>query len=251
MPLENKVAIVTGAGKGIGRGIAQALAQEKCNIVVSDIDQSGCEKVAKELEELGIKTLAVKCDVSKKTEVEELFDKTMKEFGRLDILVNNAGIFPFVPFAQMQESDWDKVINVNLKSIFLCSQEAVRVMSDGGRIINISSIASVVGFEGLVHYCASKGGINSMIRALALELAPKKITVNAVAPGAIDTPGASQPDQPKTVAEETRKRTVAMIPLARIGQPEDIANAVVFLVSDGSGYITGQTIIVDGGWTLS
>ncbi|MFA5022626.1 MAG: SDR family NAD(P)-dependent oxidoreductase [Patescibacteria group bacterium] len=250
MLLESKVAIVTGAARGIGQGIAQALAAEKCNVVISDVDEDGCKKVAEELKKFGGKTLAVKCDVSKKSEVEELFKKTMKEFGQLDILVNNAGIFPFVPFTEMKESDWDKVININLKSIFLCSQEATKIMAHGGRIIDISSIASFVGFEGLVHYCASKGGINSMIRALALELAPKKITVNAVAPGAIDTPGASQPDQPKTAAEATRKQTVAMIPLARMGLPEDIANAVVFLASEKSSYITGQTIIVDGGWTL-
>ncbi|MFA6254603.1 MAG: SDR family NAD(P)-dependent oxidoreductase [Patescibacteria group bacterium] len=250
MLLENKVAIVTGARRGIGQAIALALAQEKCNVVVSDIDQNDCKKVAEELEKLGVKALAVKCDVSKKLEVEELFKKTMKEFGQLDILVNNAGIFPFVPFAEMKESDWDKVIDVNLKSVFLCSQEAVKIMSAGGRIINTSSIASFVGFEGLVHYCASKGGINSMIRALALELAPRKITVNAVAPGAIDTPGASQPDQPRTAAEAARKQTIAMIPLSRMGQPEDIANAVVFLSSEKASYITGQTIIVDGGWTL-
>ncbi|MFA6322451.1 MAG: SDR family NAD(P)-dependent oxidoreductase [Candidatus Buchananbacteria bacterium] len=244
MLLENKVAIVTGAGRGIGQGIALALAAEKCNIVVSDINQNDCEKVAEELGKLGVKTLAVKCDVSNKSDVENLFKQTVKEFGQLDILVNNAGIFPFVPFAQMQESDWDKVINVNLKSVFLCSQQAAKIMSDGGRIINTSSVASVIGFEGLVHYCASKGGINSMIRALALELASKKITVNAVAPGAIDTPGASGG------AEETKKQTIAMIPLARMGLPEDIANTVVFLASEKSSYITGQTIIVDGGWTL-
>jgi 3-oxoacyl-[acyl-carrier protein] reductase len=247
---ENKIAIVTGAGRGIGEGIAKALAKEKCNVIVSDIDQKNCEKVAETLKELGVKALAVKCDVSNKSDVEKLFKQTMKEFGRLDILVNNAGIFPFVPFASMKESDWDKVININLKSIFLCCQEALKVMSDGGRIINISSIASFVGFEGLVHYCASKGAINAMIRALALELAAKKITVNAVAPGAIDTPGASQPDQPRTAAEATRKQTISAIPLARMGLPEDIANAVVFLASEKSSYITGQTIIVDGGWTL-
>jgi len=250
MLLENKVAIITGARRGIGQGIAKALAQEKCNVVVSDIDQKDCEKVAKDLKQLGVKALAVKCDVSDKSEVENLFKQTMKEFGKLDILVNNAGVFPFISFTEMKETDWDKVIDVNLKSVFLCSQEAVKIMSSGGRIINISSIASFIGFEGLVHYCASKGAINSMIRALALELAPKKITVNAVAPGAIDTPGASQPDQPRTAAEETKKQTISMIPLSRMGQPEDIANTVVFLASEKASYITGQTIIVDGGWTL-
>ncbi|MFA5926051.1 MAG: SDR family NAD(P)-dependent oxidoreductase [Parcubacteria group bacterium] len=250
MLLENKTAIVTGAAKGIGKGIALALAKEGSNVVVSDIDQKESETVTEEIKKIGPKALAVQCDVSKKEEVENLFSKTIQEFGHADILVNNAGIYPFKPFVEMQESDWDKVMNVNLKSIFLCSKEAAKVLPEGGRIVNISSVAAFVGFEGLVHYCATKGAVNAMIRALALELAPKKITVNAVAPGAIDTPGASQPDQPRTAAEETRKQTIAMIPLSRMGQPEDIANAVVFLASEKSGYITGQTIIVDGGWTL-
>lgn len=250
MSLQNKTAIVTGARRGIGKGITLALAKEGCNVVISDIDEKDCETVAEEVRKMGAKALAVQCDVTKKEEVEKLFSKTVEEFGQLDILVNNAGIFPFVPFAEMKEEDWDKVMNVNLKSIFLCSKEAAKVLPEGGRIVNISSIAGFVGFEGLVHYCATKGAINAMIRALALELAPKKITVNAVAPGAIDTPGASQPDQPRTAAEETKKQTIAMIPLARMGQPEDIANAVVFLASEKSDYITGQTIIVDGGWTL-
>lgn len=241
--LKNKVAIVTGAGKGIGKGIAQALAKEGCNVVVSDINENDCQVVSKELSGQGIKSIGIKCDVSNAAEVENLFAKTGKEFGKVDILVNNAGVYPFVPFEQMKESDWDKVIDVNLKSIFLCSKEVLKFMPQGGRIINVSSIAAFVGFAGLVHYCASKGGINAMIRALALELAPKKITVNAVAPGAINTPGASSP-------EEVKKQTISAIPLARMGEPEDIANAVVFLASDESNYITGQTLIVDGGWTL-
>lgn len=245
MSLKNKTAIVTGARRGIGKGIALALAKEGCNVVISDIDEKNCEAVAEEVRKLGPKALAVQCDVTKKEEVENLFSKTVEEFGQLDILVNNAGIFPFVPFAQMKEEDWDKVMNVNLKSIFFCSKEAAKILPEGGRIVNISSIASFVGFEGLVHYCATKGAINAMIRALALELAPKKITVNAVAPGAIDTPGAGE-----SATEESKKQTIAMIPLSRMGQPEDIANTVVFLVSEKSEYITGQTIIVDGGWTL-
>jgi len=245
MSFKNKTAIVTGSRRGIGKGIAIALAKEGCNIVVSDIEQKDCEEVAEEIKKLGVKAIGIKCDVSNKAEVEELFKKTVQEFGGLDILVNNAGIFPFVSFRGMKESDWDKVLNVNLKSVFLCSQEAAKIIPQGGRIITVSSIASVVGFEGLVHYCASKGGINAMTRALALELALKKITVNAIAPGAIDTPGANV-----SLNEEVKKQTIAMIPLARMGQPEDIANAVVFLASDKADYITGQIIIVDGGWTL-
>jgi NAD(P)-dependent dehydrogenase (short-subunit alcohol dehydrogenase family) len=245
MSLKEKVAIVTGSRRGIGYGIALALAKEGCNIVVSDVDQKDCEKVVKEVEKTGAKGLAVKCDVLNKPEVDDLIAKTMKKFGKLDILVNNAGIYPFVPFLDMTEDNWDKVLDVNLKSVFLCSQAAAKVMKPGSKIISISSIASLIGYQGLTHYCASKGGINGMTRALALELAPKKINVNAIAPGAIDTPGVNG-----ALNEEAKKQTIAAIPWARMGVPEDIANAVVFLASDKSDYITGQIIVVDGGWTI-
>jgi len=245
MQLKNKVAVITGAKQGIGLGIALAFAREGCNVVVSDISQADCEKAVKKMQKHGIKTLAVACDVSKKNEVDNLINKTVKKFGKLDILVNNAGIFPFVPFSQMTEADWDKVIDVNLKSIFLCSQAAVKKMKSGGKIVNISSIASLVGFEGLVHYCASKGGVNGMIRALALELADKKINVNAIAPGAIETPGAT-----KTMTLEAKKEYMATIPWKKMGTPDDIAQAAVFLASNKSNYITGQVLVVDGGWTL-
>lgn len=245
MELKDKVTVVTGAGKGIGKGIALALAKEGASIIVSDIDLESCEEVVKEIEALDGKGLAVKCDVSNKAEVDTMVQATMEKFGKLDILVNNAGIYPFKPFLEMTEEEWDKVLNVNLKSVFLCSQAAVKVMGEGSKIVNISSIAAFVGFEGLTHYCASKGGMNGMIRALALELAPKKICVNAVAPGSIDTPGASGAS-----TEEIKKQTLAMIPLSRVGKPEDIANAVAFLASSKADYITGQVIIVDGGWTL-
>ena len=250
MNKQEKVVIVTGAGKGIGRGVAHTFAKEGYNVVVSDINYEECLTVVSEIEALGKKALAVKCDVSLKAEVENLVAEAIKKFGGLDVLVNNAGIFPFVPFMEMTEENWDKVMDVNLKSIFLCSQAAVKNMKAGGKIVNISSIAGSIGFAGLTHYCASKGGMNGMIRALALELAEKKINVNNVAPGAIDTPGASQPDQPRTATEELRKQTIAIIPLARYGQPEDIANAVLFLASDKADYITGQTLVVDGGFIL-
>ena len=245
MEHNGKAALVTGAGKGIGRGIALALARAGYAVAVADIDEAGIAETVRELEASGAKATAVRCDVSKREEVDAAVRKTVESLGSLDVLVNNAGIFPFVSFAEMTEGDWDRVMDVNLKSAFFCSQAALKAMPDGGRIVNVSSIASLVGFAGLVHYCASKGGMNAMVRALALETAARNITVNAVAPGGIATPGASQ-----GMTDETVKQTVAAIPAARMGTPEDIANAVVFLASDKADYITGQTLIVDGGWTL-
>ena len=244
MLLKSKIALVTGASKGIGRGIALALAKQGCSVVISDIDDAALKNVEAEITLLGVKVLAVKCDVSQKDQVDNMINKTKEFFGGLDILVNNAGIYPFKSFTEITENDWDRVLSVNLKSVFLCSQKSLEIMSNGGSIINISSIASVVGFNSLTHYCASKGAVNSMIRALALEVADRKIRVNAVAPGSIETPGANNPD------ENIKKQTISMIPLARMGQAEDIAGAVVFLASDLSSYITGQVIVVDGGWTL-
>lgn len=237
MTLNNKVAIVTGATRGIGRGIADEFIKQGAKVVYSDL--ATVENLPAD------NAVFIACDVSDAGQVNNLIQQTKEKFGQLDILVNNAGIYPFKPFLEMTEAEWDKVLNINLKSIFLCSQAAAKIMPAGGKIVNISSIASVVGFEGLTHYCASKGGINAMIRAMALELAPKKININAVAPGAVDVQGPSAfPD------EETRKKTIAAIPWGRMGLPQDIAGAVVFLASDQADYITGQTIIVDGGYTL-
>ncbi len=245
MILKDKVAIVTGAGRGIGRGIALTLAREGAKVIVSDLNHDDCLSVVAELEKQGAQALAVQCDISQKEAVDKLMAETTAKFGTLDILVNNAGIYPFKSFLEMSESEWDKVINVNLKSIFLAAQAAAKIMPAGGKIVNISSIAAFVGFSGLTHYCASKGGMNGMTRALALELAEKKINVNNVAPGAIETPGATG-----AMTEEARKQTSSNIPWGRMGQPEDIAAAVAFLASAGADYITGQTLVVDGGYIL-
>jgi NAD(P)-dependent dehydrogenase (short-subunit alcohol dehydrogenase family) len=243
--MNNKTAIVTGAGRGIGRGIALVLADEGCRVVVSDLDGASASVVADEIIAKGGTAIAVACDVSNTAAVTTLFQQASEQFGTVDVLVNNAGIFPFISFAEMTEADWDKVIDVNLKSIFLCSQAAAKKMPSGGRIISVSSIAAVVGFAGLTHYCASKGGMNGMTRALALELAEKQITVNAVLPGAIETPGASGVLDPAAKAANLKN-----IPLGRMGQPEDIAHAVAFLASEKASYITGQSLVVDGGWVI-
>ncbi len=243
MKLQFKTAIVTGSGQGIGLGIAKVLAQEGCNVVVSDINQETCDKAVEEIKALGGKSIGVVCNVANKNDVDHLIKTTLDTFGQVDILVNNAGIYPSIPFLNMTENDWDKVIGVNLKSVFLCSQAAAKVMKEKSKIINISSIAASMAFSGLTHYCASKGGVNSFTKALALELSSKKINVNAVAPGAIETPGAKMNDEVKT-------GILKLIPANRMGKPEDIAKAVVFLASDDADYITGQIITVDGGWTL-
>jgi 3-oxoacyl-[acyl-carrier protein] reductase len=242
MTLKDKIAIVTGAGQGIGLGIAKKLAQQGCNVIIADLSEEKATQVAQELQALGVKTLAVKCDVSNKSDVDSMATKVKQEFGSVDILVNNAGIYPFKAFAEMAEADWDKIMNINLKGNYIVTQAILTLLKDGGKIVSISSVASMLGMAGLSAYCASKAGMNGLTRALAIELAPRKITVNAVAPGAVNTPGAAASD-------EVKQQTLAVIPLKRMGEPEDIANLVAFLASDEASYITGQVIAIDGGWT--
>jgi len=246
MKLKDKVAIVTGSGQGIGKEVALTLAREGANVVVSDITDKVYDMV-KEIEKMGSQGLAVKADVSNIKEVEEMVRKILEKFGRIDILVNNAGIYPFKSLVEMEEKDWDKVLNVNLKGTFNCTKSVLQTMikQKSGVIINISSIAgSVVGYSNLVHYSASKSGIVGFTRSAALELAQHGIRMNAIAPGPIETPGI------KAVGEESLKQIVKTVPLKRIGQPRDVANLVVFLASEDSNFITGQCIVIDGGYTL-
>ncbi len=238
--LSGKVAIVTGAGQGIGKSIALELARSKAKVVVADIVMEGCEKVIDEIENLGGEGLAVKCDVSNKGEVDAMINDAVKAFERIDILVNNAGIYPYRPFAEIREDDWDRVIDVNLKGVFLCCQAALRVMPDGGKIVNIGSAASLTGWPSLVHYGASKGGVDGFTRALGLELGPRGINVNTVAPGHTETTGTG----------EIGRETISTIPLKRAGHPEDIAYLAVFLASDYAKNITGQVFASDGGVSL-
>lgn len=247
LKLENKVAIVTGSGQGIGKGIALELAKEGAKVIVSDINQDNIDKTVDEIESLGLEAFGVRADVSNFSDVNQLVKKSIKKFGKVDILVSNAGIYPFKPLSEMEEKDWDNVLNVNLKGIFNCTKAVLPEMikQNGGSIINIASIAgAVVGFSNLAHYSASKGGVLGFTRSAALELAQHKIRVNAIAPGAIETPGA------KIADEEVAKQFVQAVPLKRMGQPIDIGKAVVFLASEDSSYVTGQMIVVDGGFTL-
>ena len=246
MKLKDKVAIITGAGQGIGKEIALAFAREGAKVVVTDI--TGKEKeVAEEIKKMEREAIAVKVDVSKMEDAKKMAEEALKSFGRIDILVNNAGIYPFKPFVEMTESDWDKVINVNLKGTFNCTKAVVETMikQKYGKIINITSIAgTVVGFPQLTHYCASKAGITGFTRALALELAPYGINVNAIAPGPIETPGTM------VLGKEAYENFKKLIPIGRWGKPEDIASLAVFLASDESSNITGQVIVSDGGYAV-
>jgi len=249
MQLKDKIAIVTGARRGMGRTHALALAKEGAKVVVSDISLEDCENVADEIKSSGGQAIAVKCDVTSKKEIDGMVKKALDEFGKIDILVNNAGILQFKPFLELTEQDWDKTMEVNLRGYFLCAQACAKEMAKqkSGSIINISSIAMGqvgVGYPHIVHYCASKGGITAMTEAMSLELMPLNIRVNAISPGAIDTPMAEATKQDPKVLEQS----LARIPMHRMGKPEEVSNAVVFLASDKSSYMTGSVMIVDGGY---
>jgi 3-oxoacyl-[acyl-carrier protein] reductase len=248
--LKNKVAIVTGAGQGIGKAIAMELAKEGAKVVVSDINEETIEKTVEEIKKSGAEAIGIKVDVSNSAEVEDTVKQTLDQFKRVDILVNNAGICKAIQVTDMSEDEWDKTLAVNLKGVFLCSKAVLPKMVEQkyGKIINIASIAGAkVAWTKTSHYSASKAGIVGLTRNLASDYGRYGINVNAVAPGAIET---KMLDSVLKELGMTRKQVIQGIPLGRIGQPEDIAKLVAFLASDDSNYMTGQTIIIDGGYTI-
>jgi len=243
MRLVDRVAIVTGATGGIGRAIARRFAQEGADIVIVYLRSPLANELVQEVQTLGRRAIAVKADISNFSEVNQMVQQAVAEFGKVDILVNNAGtssVRALLP--EMTEEDWDRVINTNLKGCFLCTLLAARQMIKqrrGGKIINISSIAADTTYAGQLAYVASKGGVNSLTRAAAIDLAPYHINVNAIAPGSTDTP------MLRTEKEALEKRK-AKIPLGKLAKPEDIAATAVFLASEDSDHLTGSIIVVDG-----
>lgn len=247
--LKNKVVLITGARRGMGKSHAIALAKQGAKVVVTDINQDDCQKVVDEIKNFNGEAIAFKLDVSNKSEVDSVVAEIVKKFGQLDILINNAGIVQFKPFLELSEEDWDKTIDINLKGEFLCAQAAARVMKEkgGGVIVNIASVAmgqQGIGMPNIAHYCASKGGIAAMTEALATELAPFNIRVNAIAPGMIETPMIDVVKSDPKMLEAMLQR----VPLKRVGRPEEVSELVVFLASDSSSYMTGAVVVIDGGW---
>ncbi|MFC1910207.1 SDR family NAD(P)-dependent oxidoreductase [Chloroflexota bacterium] len=243
MKLEKLTAIITGAGRGIGRVIALTFASEEAGVVLCDVNMDDCQMVETEIKSNGGSSLTVKCDISSRTDVEDLMKTAMDTFGRVDILVNNAAVTTLKPFLAITDEEWEEVIKVNLTGQFICSQVLARhmVKRGQGRIINIASICCGGAgntFPLLSHYAASKGGVVALTEAIAQELAPYGITVNAICPGSIEGQG----------LDSIKKRALSRIPLGRLGKPEEVARLAVFLASEDSGYITGAHIPVDGGW---
>lgn len=245
--LEGKTAVVTGASRGIGRAIAIKLAKLGANVVVNYRNSyDAVQEVVKEIEALGVKALAVQCDISSYSDVEYMMKKCMGEFGSIDILVNNAGITKDGLLMRMKEEDFDSVIDINLKGAFNCTKHvsAIMLKQRRGRIINISSVSGLTGNAGQVNYSSAKAGILGMTKAVARELASRGITCNAVAPGYIQT------DMTDVLPEKVKDTIMSAIPLKKLGNPEDVASAVAFLASEEASYITGQIINVDGGMVM-
>lgn len=256
LELTGKKAIVTGGAKGIGYGIVYRLAEAGANVLIADTDESAVEKSVSEFKQKKWSVEGVVADVSKEEDVKKIVSLCIKKFNKLDILVNNAGIYPPKPVADMTENEFEKVMNVNLRSCFLTTKYASAEMrkQNGGKIINITSIDALhPSMIGLAHYDASKHGMWGFTKNSALELAEHKIWVNAIAPGGIATPGVAAMSQGASVEqmEKTNKAFIAKIPMHRIGEPDEIGKVALFLASDMSSYMTGSQIIVDGGALLS
>ena len=246
MRLQNKIAIITGAGSGIGRGIALAFIKEGAEVVLADWSEEGGKEIIEQIKKENGEAIFIKTDVSKTDDVKQLVKTCLDKFGRVDILVNNAGIYRTYNLHEMSEEDWDKIIDVNLKSVFLGSKEVIpEMLKQGkGKIVNTASIAGLVGFAQSGAYCASKGGIIALTKEMALEYAPKKINVNCICPGVIKT--AMTKDM---ISDPTTKQFLeSSTPYPRLGEPEDIAMAAIYLASDESDFVNGEVLVVDGGW---
>lgn len=243
LPLEGRNALVTGASKGIGRGIALELARAGCNVAVNyNADAQGAQSTIAEIRELGRDAMGVQANVGVSSDVRRMFGEALKAYSRLDILVNNAGVQTWKSLLDLEEAEWDRVIDTNLKGTFLCTQQAALHMKElgGGTIINIGSGCNKLAFPYLVDYTASKGGIEMFTKVAACELGRYKIRVNCVAPGAIEI------ERTKNEAGDYAGTWAKLTPLNRVGQPEDVARMVVFLATDAAGFVSGQTIWVDG-----
>ena len=246
MPLKGQTAVVTGGARGIGKEISLVLAREGANIVIADLIAEQSEETAEEIKKLDCKALIQNVDVSKTVDVENMVQNTINEFKTLDILINNAGVTRDTLMVRMKEEDWDFVMKVNLTGTFNCSKAAAKYMMKQrkGRIVNIASIVGVMGNAGQANYSASKAGIIGLTKTSARELASRNITVNAVAPGFIDT------EMTRSLNENIKQQLKEQIPVGKLGRPEDIANCIKFLVSDDASYITGQVIHVNGGMLM-
>ena len=245
--LNDRMAIITGSARGIGKAIALEMAREGCALVISDIDEEGAAKTAAEIVEGGGRAEAIRADISNAGEVEGLIEKSLKIFNQIDILINNAGITRDNLLMRMKEEDWDLVMRINLKGAFLCSKKAIRPMIRQGRgkIVNISSVVGLMGNVGQANYAASKAGLIGLTRSLAKELAGKNIQVNAIAPGFIET------DMTSRLPEEVKQAYMTNIPAGRAGKPDEIGKLAVFLASPEADYITGQVIAIDGGLLIA